>query len=231
MKPFNVLRVGLLLLVFLVPVERASGGSIINGSFAQVTGDPSNPFVGWTTKYGDPPTAGGGFAVFTESANSAFVELEQTFQISIGVTAIAFDFKIASLAAPSPNSVPDSFQATLYDGSNQPYPLPADPLLPAFFSADIGGGQFYNSSYVSVAALPGNWFHVTLFNLSGLSRPQDVTLEFLLNGSDDGQTSVVDLTNVEALVSTVPEPTTFVMAVTGLFCVAGCGWLRVKKIA
>ncbi|WP_165233651.1 hypothetical protein [Aquisphaera insulae] len=219
MKLPNFIRPAFVLsALLLVSAGRVRADVIVNGDFSQATGDPANPFVGWQTTYGDPPTDGGGFAVFTESQTSAFVELEQTIHLTAAdaVTGFRFQYKVASSGSATPGTVPDSFQATLYDAMGNPFPVPSNPLLPAFYSKDIGGADYFDTTSVSVTALADGWLQVTLFNLSGLSLPQDVTLEFLLNGFDDGQASIVYLDNVEALTAAIPEPAALVSLVVGL---------------
>jgi hypothetical protein len=220
------------LAAFFAPSEQAFADLLMNGDFSQ-PGTPPDPFAFWTTTFGDYPTNGGGFAVFTESQTSASVELEQTFTIPAGVTGLSFDFKIASPLTTASSA--DSFQATLFDSALNPFPTPADPNFPAFFSVDLAapvpGQEFFSSSYVSVASLADGWREVTLFNLTRLPLPQDVTLEFLLNGTDNGQTSIVQLDNVQTLgpQSAVPEPSSLFVAVLAGSCLVVYGWTRSRK--
>jgi hypothetical protein len=211
------------LAAFLAPCEQAHADVklIMNGDFSQA-GNPPDAFASWTTTFGDRPTDGGGFATFTESATSAFVELEQTFAIPVNshISSLSFEFKAVSdttSGEPSGGN-PDSFQATLFDSASNPFPNSSNPPFPAFYSMDIGGQQFFDPNFVSVspAGNPG-WSRVTL-NLSTLALPQAAAnIQFVLNGSDDGQSSVVYLDNVETQsMQVVPEPSTLIPVGLGL---------------
>ena len=205
------------------PVGKAYSGSLLNGDFS-VAGTPPNPFADWTTSFGDAPTNGGGFAVFAESGTSSLIQLEQAFTLPNGALTLSFEFSLTSVAAGSGGGPPDSFQATLYDASFNPFPTPTDPLLPGFFSMDNTGQAFFNSSFVSVAALSGGWERVTL-DLSTLA-PQDVDIEFILNENPDGQTSTALLDNVVLTAAgAVPEPRSLLLLATGF-----CGIFAIKRL-
>ncbi|HYV40035.1 MAG TPA: hypothetical protein VE988_30395 [Gemmataceae bacterium] len=183
----------------------AQASMIQNGNFS-TPGSPPAPFAVWTTTLGDPPTNGGGFAVFTEGPN--LVELEQAFLMSANPLTISFEFKLSREAGGSTGGAPDSFQATLWDAAiNNPFAATGSAQFPAFFSVDNTGQEFYDSSLVSVTALAGGWQRVTL-NVSSLPS-QSRILEFDLNGFNDGQTTTAFLDNVDGASSDaaiVPEP-------------------------
>jgi hypothetical protein len=239
MKRFLCVVVFAIFATLLVPTERASADLITNGNFSAVTGDPANPFVGWTTdpsSGGDVPTVGTSpvtNAVFTESATALFVQLQQSLVIPATASFLAFDYRAAGdtqTGEPSGDN-PDSFQATLFDNSNNPFaPVSsASPGFPGFYSVDVGGSDFRGPG-VSVSPAPGlpGWTRVTL-SLAALPHSDAIqpwTIEFLLNGSDDGQTSTVNLTNVQIQENgpaTVPEPGTFLLAGLGFLGIAVYG--------
>ena len=90
--------------LFLAPIGQAHASLILNDDFSQTTGNAANPFVGWQTTYGDPPTDGGGFAVFTERRSHSLRRTQQTFNLpsGAGITGLGFDYKIASSGIASP---------------------------------------------------------------------------------------------------------------------------------
>lgn len=202
-----------------VGIETATAGSIIaNGDFS-TPGVAPDPFASWTTTYGNYPTDGGGFALFSEGT-LAQTELEQTFFLPAGTKTLSFDYAMESRGTGSAGVPPDSFQATIYDLSFNPYPTPADPSFPGFFSVDATGQMFYDPAYVTLAALGNGWTRVTL-DIS-LLPSQDVLLEFLLNGSDDGRTTTASVDNVVA--GAVPEPSHLLP-----FLASGLGWLAIRR--
>jgi hypothetical protein len=202
-------------------VETAPGSSVLSNGDFSLPGVSPDPFAAWTTFFGAYPTDGGGFALFSESTDFAQTELEQTFFLPAGSTQLSFEFLLSTEGQGAANVPPDSFQATLYDPSFDPFPTPADPLFPAFFSVDATGQQFYDSSFVTVAALGNGWTRVTL-DITSLPS-QDVLLEFLLNGGDDGRTTTASLDNV-AVTSAVPEPRHALP-----FLATGLGWLAMRR--
>ena len=184
---------------------------LLNGDFS-IPGSPPNPFFAWTTEptIGDPPTDGGGFALFTESPTRA-IQLQQTFDLPADAGTLSFDFRLTSSGTPV-TTPPDSFQATLYDTAFNPLFPYADPLFPGFFSIDNTGLVLANPA-VSITSLAGGYQRVTL-DLAGLTLPQNgVTLEFLLNASDDGVTTTVELDNVTVTnrFAGVPEPASLLL--------------------
>jgi hypothetical protein len=195
--------------------------TLTNGDFS-TPGTPPDPFAAWTTTFGAAPTNGGGFALFSESTSFSQTELEQTFHIAPGTGQLSFEFLLSTSLSGVPGVPPDSFQATLYDAALNPFPTPVNPALPAYFSIDATGQQFLNSSFVSITTLITGWKRVTL-NVSSLP-PQDATLEFILNGSNDRRTTTVSLDNVTVTTSAaVPEPNHVPpLLVTAL------GWLAIR---
>jgi hypothetical protein len=212
-----VLLTGWLILVGIAGAT--SGAPLANGDFS-IPGVPPDPFAVWTTAFGAFPTNGGGFALFSESPTFAQTELEQTFSLLPGSGPLAFEFLLSTTPNGTPGIPPDSFQATLYDSSLNPFPNPADPLLPAFYSIDATGQEFFDAAFVSVTTLANGGKRVTL-DVSALP-PQDVLLEFILNGGDDGRTTTASLDNVS--VNAVPEPRHVLP-----FLATAFGWLAARR--
>ncbi len=201
----------------------AFGGlTLTNGDFSS-PGISPDPFDAWTTTYGESPTDGGGFALFSESQSSALTELEQTFNLPPSSSQLSFEFLLSSDLTGSGSIPPDSFQATLYDSAFSPLlPTISDPNFPAFYSIDATGQEYYNSTLVSVMDLANNWKRVTL-NVSSLPS-QDVLLEFLLNGSNDARTTTASLDNVSVTATPVPEP----RLILHLLAANGIIWLTIR---
>ena len=105
-------------------------------------------------------------------------------------------------------SVPDSFQATLFDNSAIPVELfPSNaPLFTAFYSIDNDGiTELFDTNFVTSLDIGGGFRRITL-DVSSLG-PQTLVLDFLLNGNGDGLDTHVLLDNVAiSNVGVVPEP-------------------------
>jgi hypothetical protein len=192
---------------------------IVNGQFTD-SGDPLAPFAGWTTTLGAPPTATGTSAVFAESPTVVIVQLEQSVTLPGGPSSISFEFRISSVAGGLDLSLPpDSFQATLWaPGYTDPF-SPVDPLfLPGYYSIDNTGQEFLGSSFVSTIDLGGGWKRVTL-DVSGVPSPNRL-LEFILNGSDDGRFTTVEIANVQGTedLPVIPAPGGLILLVSGAPC-------------
>jgi hypothetical protein len=133
-------------------------------------------------------------------------QLEQRFDLPAEAQWLSFEYKMDQQGVGSGN-LRDSFQATLYDPD-------FNPLLGApfgFFTVDYND-TYFDPNYVSLQQLPSGWYRVTL-DVASVSPMNDLLLEFLLNGFDDGQTTTVLLDNV-SVSTVVPEP-----ASTTLFAV------------
>jgi len=165
---------------------------------------------------------GGGFALFGESADSAQTQLQQTFLLPAGASTISFEFRLASApdSTAGTSAIPDSFQVTLWDDAtfSSSFAAVGPPLLPTFYSADNTGREFYEPGFVSVTSLSDGWKRVTL-DVSSLS-PQSRILEFILNGSDDGQASTASLDNVQGdtVARVVPAPAGLILLASGGPC-------------
>jgi hypothetical protein len=198
-------------------------GSVIikNGEFS-VPGTPPDPFDGWTTAFGDPPTDGGGFALFRVVDPLDAQQLEQQFLLPADALTLAFDVRISTIADGTDlSSAPDSFQATLYNAIFDPLFPSGDPLLfPGYYSLDNSGLEFFDSMFVSVQDLAGGVKQVTL-DVSSLAS-QRLWLDFSLFGSDDGLATEAWVDNVfltQASQSVVPEPAT--LAIWAVFALVG----------
>jgi hypothetical protein len=75
------------------------------------------------------------------------------------------------------------------------------PLFTSFYSVDNDGAtEFFDPLFVTSSDIGGGFKRITL-DLSSLTA-QNLSIDFLLNGSDDGFFTQVSLDNVMA----VPEP-------------------------
>jgi hypothetical protein len=177
---------------------------IINGDFS-TTGTAPDPFAAWETfsSLGDPPADGGGFARFTAGDNLEDQQLEQYFTLPSLAATLSFEFRLAtSPGGTSTGGVPpDSFQATLYDSAFVAL-FPSDVGFFSFFSVDNDGTAYFDPTFVSVVQLGNDWNRVSL-DVSSLSS-QDLLIEFLALGSDDGLLTTIDVDNVALTV--IPEP-------------------------
>ena len=205
-------RLASLILLLLLAAKLNAG--IINGDFS-IAGVSPDPFANWTTdvSFFEPPS-GTGFAQFdTDDINFQSIHLAQTFSLDAGSTTLSFEFKI-TFAIPT-GGVPDSFQVTLFDNSITPVELFPEnpPTFTSFYRIDNDGvSEFFDSNFVmsDFDALSG--VRTIKLNISTLT-PQILTLDFLLNGSVDGQSTQVQLDNVMILSSptVVPEPTSLLV--------------------
>lgn len=219
------------LLVVVLSAQSAFASFIANGDFS-TSGVAPDTFAAWTTfSIYDPAEDGGGFAVFSENGMSG-IQLEQLFMLPAGAQTISFEFKLGTVAdTTGTSSPPDSFQATLYDLSfNSFFSTGGDPVsFPAFYSIDNTGPEFFDNTFVSTIDLAGGWRRVTL-NVSTL-MPQELLLEFLLNGGSDGQMTTVSLDNVSgtASVAVVPEPSSVWMFGSGVIAILFYGIHQVRR--
>ena len=205
------------LLLLLMLAAQASAG-ILNGKFSDVGTSPE-PFAKWTTEVDsmtgllnfDRPTDGGGLAVFKDQGLVGSSQLSQSFSLPSGSLSLSFEFSISTLPSGAPlGPLPDSFQATLFDSSFTGL-LPSAPGFSAFYSIDNDGSEFFDTTYVTSEVLGGGIRKITL-NLTSLPAPQNVLIDFLLNGAPDGFSTQVELDNVIlAPNSTVPEPSSFLI--------------------
>ena len=217
MKPFLT---PLLLLLLLVS---QAGAGILNGDFS-VAGTSPDPFADWTTEVDlttgnlnfDRPTDGGGYALFKDIGTVGSSQISQRFSLLSGAFSLSFEFKISKTSGGasggSGGAVPDSFQATLFDSSGGLTGLlPSGTGFSAFYSIDNDGTPpFFDSHYVTSDDLGGGIRKITI-NLASLV-PQDLFIDFLLNGTPDGFSTQVELDNVVlAQNATVPEPASFLI--------------------
>lgn len=208
------------MLLFLFLAADLNAG-VMNGGFASAGISP-NPFADWTTDTSlfDRPT-GGGFAQFDSIESSDLnlsipnIHLAQSFSLGSGSLRLSFELNISAVisARALDVSVPDSFQATLFDNSANPVELfPSNaPLFTAFYSIDNDGiTELYDTNFVTSLDIGGGFRRITL-DVSSLS-PQTLVLDFLLNGNGDGLDSRVQLDNVAiSNVGVVPEPASIVV--------------------
>lgn len=211
MKPFLTP-----LLLSLLFAAQASAG-ILNGDFS-VAGTSPEPFADWTTEVDsatgilnfDRPTDGGGSALFKDIGTVGSSQISQSFSLPSGSLRLSFEFRIRTNPPPPPGSVPDSFQATLFDSGGLTGLLPSDSGFSAFYTIDSEGTEFFDSHYVTSLPLGGDIRRITL-DLSSLA-PQSLFIDFLLNGAANGISTQVELDNVVlAQNSTVPEPASFLI--------------------
>jgi hypothetical protein len=193
--------------------------AIINGDFAS-EGTAPDPFAAWETfsPLGDPPEDGGGFARFTARDFLEDQQLEQWFTLPTLADTLSFEYRIAaSLGGTSTNGAPpDSFQATLYDSGFSPL-FPSDAFLVSFFSVDVGGTPFFDPAFVSLEEIGSGWNRVSL-DVSTLAS-QNLLIEFLALGSNDGLLTSIDLDNV--MVTAVPEPASItILSMLAAACVS-----------
>ncbi len=223
MKPFLT---PLLLLLLLVS---QAGAGILNGDFS-VAGTSPDPFADWTTEVDltgnlnfDRPTDGGGYALFKDIGTVGSSQISQSFILPSGSFRLSFEFRLSTSGVLRiPASVPDSFQATLFDSSGLTGLLPSasGPGFSAFYSIDNDGvfPESFDQHYVKSEDLGLGIRRITL-DLSSLApqSPQSLTIDFILNGSVDGFSTQVELDNVVlALNPTVPEPASFLIWATSL---------------
>ena len=210
-----------LLLSFLLAAQASAG--ILNGDFS-VAGASPEPLADWTTDIlnFDRPTDGGDFALFKDSGPVGSSQLSQSFSLPSGSFRLSFEFRLSTSGVLRiPASVPDSFQATLFDSSMTGL-LPSGLGFSAFYSIDNDGvsPESFDPLFVTSQDLGGGIRKITL-DLSSLA-PQSLSIDFLLNGSVDGFSTQVELDNVVlAQNSTVPEPASFLIwsASLGIACV------------
>jgi hypothetical protein len=202
-----LLVVGLLSFLLVTRTITYADTVVVNGDFSSTPGTGSDPFAAWSTTYGNLPTDGGGFALFSEGISSQ-TELEQAFYLPANAWRLSFEFRLVSSDDPleQTGTPPDSFQATLlYDSALQPFPDPVDPGFAAFYSMDNTGQEFLQNGLVSVESLANSWKRVTL-DVRTLA-PRDVLLEFVLNGNIDGLATAASLDNVRVYeAAAVPLP-------------------------
>jgi len=213
-------------IVIFLTSGNSQAGMILNGNFSTAGVSPE-PYADWTTDNSsfDRPTDGGGYASFADAGFYGSSQLAQTFTLLPSALNLSFEFRLSTVTDSSTGMIPDSFQATLFDGLLNTF-FPSDPmnpsLFPAFYSIDNDGmTESYDSNFVTSLDLGGGYRRVTL-DVSSLS-PQSLTLDFLLNGLPDGLSTTVDLDNVTYELSdatAVPEPASIILwgSFAGLMC-------------
>lgn len=192
------------MLLFLFLATELNAG-VINGGYSSAGISP-DPFSDWTTDTSlfDRPTDGGGFAQFDSIESSDLnlsipsIHLAQPFSLDSGSLRLSFELNISAVisARALDVSVPDSFQATLFDNSAIPVELfPSNaPLFTAFYSIDNDGiTELFDTNFVTSLDIGGGFRRITL-DVSSLS-PQTLVLDFLLNGNGDGLDTHVLLDN------------------------------------
>ncbi len=166
-----------------------------------------DPFAEWTTDdlFFDRPTDGGGFALFADRGATGSSQLAQAFGFSNTGLSLSFEYKISRIFGGSTGGPSDSFQATLFDSlSTELFPSNA-PLFTSFYSVDNDGAtEFFDPLFVTSTDIGGGFKRITL-DLSSLTA-QYLSIDFLLNGSDDGFFTQVSLDNVVLNQMAVPEP-------------------------
>jgi hypothetical protein len=198
--------------VLLVATVPCGAGTIINGDFSELDATSGLP-MGWDHfDYAgtiDPPE----YIVDGDNRYVRFHEqqqLEQLFNLVLDSSTLSFDFRWNQSGDGTTGVPPDSFQVTLYDEN-------FNPLLGApdgFFTIDHVG-SYFDSTYVTLSTLTDGWLRVVL-DVSSLSPMSNVLLEFLVNGSDDGRVTMVDVDNVvltsTPATSVIPEPSSAMIA-------------------
>jgi hypothetical protein len=203
MKRLSITSMALVVTLWCTWVQSAV---IQNGDFS-VAGIPANPFAVWTTDDSlfDRPADGGGFALFGDTSAVGSSQLAQSFGLPNLAQSLSFEINICRIIGGSTGGPSDSFQATLFDSmSTELFPSNA-PLFTSFYSVDNDGAiEFFDPLFVTSTDLGGGFKRITL-NLSSLA-PQNLVIDFLLNGSDDGFSTRVGLDNVVVNQASVPEP-------------------------
>jgi hypothetical protein len=207
------LRPVVALVVWLMVSQVGRCDPLGNGDFSEA-GSPPEPFARWTTELtlGDPPSDGGGFALFAVSDLPDAEQLEQTFSLPAGASRLSFELQLEVEGNDPGGAIRDSFQVTLYGAGFTPL-LPFNEFSPAFYSVENDGSALFDPAFVTVSALDGGFKRVEL-DISTLP-PQDVLLELLLIGGEDGRQTTVVVDNVE--VTMVPEPSGLALGI----CLAG----------
>ena len=203
MKTFSITSMALTVTLWCTCVQSAV---IQNGDFS-VTGITPDPFALWTTNDSlfDHPADGGGFALFADRGAVGSSQMAQAFGFSNAGLSLSFELKISRVIGGTIGGPSDSFQATLFDSlSTELFPSNA-PLFTAFYGIDNDGvAEFFDPHFVTSTDLGGGFKRITL-DLSSLA-PQNLAIDFLLNGSDDGLFTSVALDNVVLNQASVPEP-------------------------
>jgi PEP-CTERM motif len=198
---------------------------IVNGGF-------TNGLSGWSTNDSSAVTVSGGAATIYEdqSINSpAAVTLSQSFIIPSGAQSLVF--KVVGLTTdPSENAVlPAFFAADLVSTSTGNSLVTAIPSSTDYYTRDLTPAPFseiYASTGVAVNPLnvvnptTGSPITITLGLPSALSGESAELIFYVFPSSDMSQDSAsISITavsgNVSGPPSTVPEPSTFILAAIG----------------
>lgn len=211
-KSSRRLMIGLVFALLCIPTNRADADIIRNGDFT-ASGIGSDPFQFWTTliipssfepnaPINDRNTAG-----FRVVDNGELIQLEQTFALEPEHRVLTFELDLLSTAGGTSGSsnANDSFQASFYDSTGLAI-NPIDPLaFPAFFALDADGTERASSG---VRVSSSGSLRTISVDLTNIAR-QDVTLEFLMLGDDDGLVTQVNVDNVS--ITAVPEPSSVLL--------------------
>jgi choice-of-anchor A domain-containing protein/RHS repeat-associated protein len=162
---------------------------ITNGNFA--TG-----LNNWTAS--GPVIASNGVVQLQEGSN-LLTSLQQSFVVPARPQTLSFDLMALGLEGPA-GGVPDAFEASLVDGSQNSVVPTFRPEATSFFNANPGG----NVSTAAGVTFDGR--HVSL-DISHLTPGTTVTLNLDLVGNPPGTGSTVSVANVQ--VSQQPAPETF----------------------
>ena len=217
-------------LMLAVADQPSHASVIVNGDFSEFNDDTGLP-TGWG-RFEDED--GFVFEAPDYDSDNQYVELsensqiEQTFNLPAGALRLSFEFRMIQIGTGG-GSLPDSFQAGLWDGDNPVLGVPF-----GFFTIDHKSLTF-DQQYVTVERFDeiNGWERLTLENepsqstvwtretgeewhrvtldVVSIAPTEGLLVEFLLNGFEDGRTTTVYVDNVS--VSMVPEPATATMFV------------------
>jgi hypothetical protein len=224
MKLFKTTVVLIALAVLAFESPHALGQGTENGDF-ETPGVAPEPFESWTTfPVFTAPVDDGGAALLTTLDLLDDVQLEQTFTLPPDAILLSFEleFMTSDGGTTEPLAANDSFQVTLFDALFDPI-NPIDPLLPAYYSMDSSG--FEDSAPGVTVEILGTDLRRIKLDLSSLPQ-QEVTLEFLLLGDNDGMSTIVRIDNVSTV---VPEPSS--LAVVGVLGVGLFARRRTRLVA
>ncbi len=166
--------------------------------------------------------ATGHFAVLSEAQpfEEATSSLFQDFVITSQLTSISFEYRMDSIGNYfDENAFPDAFTARLITPDTH-FPILHTPGVSDLFYHDNSEATpfvDFDSNFVSVspAAQRTNWTTVTI-DLTSIPNPTNARIQFDLLGTGmiDGQTSVVGIDNITAVV--IPAPSAVLLGAIGL---------------
>lgn len=187
--------------LFAIPVIHAQG--IDNGDF-EIAGLAPEPFESWTTfPVFSRPTDDDGAASFSAGGLVDDQQLQQAFFLPENAVVLMFELSFTSTPGGTTATLAanDSFQAALFNSSGDPVNS-IGPFQPAFYALDSSGFEAAAAG-TTIDLLATELVRISL-DVSSIPA-QELTLEFLILGDDDGLISVARVDNVVVF---VPEPST-----------------------